>query len=81
MGDSSMTGPTSQTLIEELASLLANATGMTESEIRDRLIARAEYVALPSSQSAIALAEAKRQRKAARLARQQEGQLWPQSQC
>ena len=66
-----MTDPTSQTLIDEFAPLLASATGHRESEIRDRLLARAEYVALPSSQAAIALAEAKRQRKAARLARQQ----------
>ena len=66
--------PTSQTLIDELAPLLANATGHPESEIRDRLLARAEYVALPSSQAAIARAEAKRQRKAARLARQQRRQ-------
>ena len=66
-----MTDHTSKTLIDELASLLANATDLDESEIRDRLLARAEHVALPSSQAAIALAEAKRQRKAARLARQQ----------
>lgn len=69
-----MTDPTSQTLIDELVPLLANATGLDESEIRDRLLARAEYVALPSSQAAIARAEAKRQRKAARLAKQQRGQ-------
>ena len=74
MGISSMTDLTSQTLIDELAPLLANATDLDESEIRDRLLARAEYVALPSSQAAIARAEAKRQRKAARLARQQRGQ-------
>ena len=66
-----MTDPQTQTLIDELAPLLASATGHPESEIRDRLLARAEYVALPSSQAAIARAEAKRQRKAARLARQQ----------
>ena len=66
-----MTDLTSQTLIDELAPLLASATGHPESEIRDRLLARAEYVALPSSQAAIAKAEIKRQRKAARLARQQ----------
>lgn len=66
-----MTDHTSKTLIDELASLLANATDLDESEIRDRLLARAEYVALPSSQAAIARAEAKRQRNAARLARQQ----------
>jgi hypothetical protein len=69
-----MTDPISQTLIDEFAALLASATGHPESEIRDRLLARAEYVALPSSQAAIVRAEAKRQRKAARLARQQEGQ-------
>ena len=69
-----MTDPTSQTLIDELAPLLANATDLDESEIRDRLLARAEYVALPSSQAAIAKAEAKRQRKASRLAKQQGGQ-------
>lgn len=57
--------------IHELASLLADATGIPETDLRDRLIARAEYVALPSSQAAIAKAEAKRQRKAAKLARQQ----------
>ena len=66
-----MTDHTSKTLIDELASLLANATDLDESEIRDRLLARAEYVDLPSSQAAIARAEAKRQRNAARLARQQ----------
>ena len=66
-----MTDPQTQTLIDELAPLLASATGHPESEIRDRLLARAEHVALPSSQAAIARAEAKRQRKAARLARQQ----------
>ena len=66
-----MTDPQTQTLIDEFAQLLTSATGHPESEIRDRLLARAEYVALPSSQAAIALAEAKRQRKAARLARQQ----------
>ena len=66
-----MTDPKTQTLIDELAPLLAAATGISESDLRDRLLARAEYVALPSSQAAIALAEAKRQRKAARLARQQ----------
>ena len=66
-----MTDPQTQTLIDELAPLLTSATGHPESEIRDRLLARAEYVALPSSQAAIARAEAKRQRKAARLARQQ----------
>ena len=75
MGYRSVTDLTSQTLIDELAPLLASATGHPESEIRDRLLARAEYVALPSSQAAIALAEAKRQRKAARLARQQKGHL------
>ena len=74
MADRSMTDLTSQTLINELAPLLASATGHPESEIRDRLLARAEYVALPSSQAAIAKAEAKRQRKAARLAKQQGGQ-------
>ena len=74
MGISSMTDLTSQTLIDELALLLASATGHPESEIRDRLLARAEYVALPSSQAAIARAEAKRQRKAVRLAKQQGGQ-------
>ena len=66
-----MIDPKTQTLIDELAQLIADATGYPESEIHDRLIARAEYVALPSSQAAIAQAEAKRQRKAARLARQQ----------
>ena len=75
MGDSSMTDPITQTLINEFASLLASATGHPESEIRDRLLARAEYVASPSSQATIARAEAKRQRKAARLAKQQEEQL------
>ena len=74
MADRSMTDLTSQTLINELAPLLASATGHPESEIRDRLLARAEYVALPSSQAAIAKAEAKRQRKASRLAKQQGGQ-------
>ena len=66
-----MIDPQTQTLIDELAQLIAAATGISESEIRDRLLARAEYVALPSSQAAIAKAEAKRQRKATRLARQQ----------
>lgn len=66
-----MTDPKTQTLIDELAPLLAAATGISESDLRDRLLARAEYVALPSFQAAIAKAEAKRQRKAARLARQQ----------
>ena len=66
-----MTDPKTQTLIDELAPLLAAATGISESDLRDRLLARAEYVALPSSQAAIAKAEAKRQRKATRLARQQ----------
>ena len=70
-----MIDPQTQTLIDELAQLIANATGYPKSEIRDRLLAHAEYVALPSSQAAIALAEAKRQRKAARLARQQGGQF------
>ena len=74
MADRSMTDPTSQTLIDELAPLLASATGHPESEIRDRLLAHAEYVALPLSQAAIARAEAKRQRKAVRLAKQQGGQ-------
>lgn len=63
--------PDKEKLIDELASLLADATGIPETDLRDRLIARAEYVALPSSQAAIAKAEAKRQRKAAKLARQQ----------
>ena len=75
MGVSSVTDLTSQTLIDELAPLLASATGHRESDLRDRLLARAEYVALPSSQAAIAKAEAKRQRKATRLARQQKGHL------
>ena len=66
-----MTDLQTQTLIDEFAPLLASATGYPKSEIRDRLLARAEYVALPSFQAAIAKAEAKRQRKAARLARQQ----------
>lgn len=66
--------PDKEKLIDELASLLANATGIPESDLRDRLLAHAEYVALPSSQAAISKAEAKRQRKAARLARQQGGQ-------
>jgi hypothetical protein len=57
--------------IDELAHLLSDATGIPEIDLRDRLLARAEYVALPSSQAAIAKAEAKRQRKAARLAKQQ----------
>lgn len=59
-------------LIDELAHRLSNATGCDETDLRDRLLSRAEYVALPSSQAAIAKAEAKRQRKAVRLARQQE---------
>jgi mannitol/fructose-specific phosphotransferase system IIA component (Ntr-type) len=63
--------PDKEKLIDELASLLADATGISETDLRDRLIARAEYVALPSSQAAIVKAEAKRQRKAAKLARQQ----------
>jgi hypothetical protein len=66
--------PDKEKLIDELASLLADATGIPETDLRDRLLARAEYVALPSSQAAIAKAEAKRQRKAAKLARQQRGQ-------
>lgn len=61
-----------ENLIDELAHLLSDATGFDETDLRDRLLARAEYVALPSSQAAIAKAEAKRQRKAVRLARQQE---------
>ena len=60
MGVSSMTDPKTQTLIDELTPLLAEATGIPESDVRDRLLARAEYVALPSSQAAIAKAEAKR---------------------
>ena len=63
--------PETEKFIDELASLLAAVTGISESDLRDRLIARAEYVALPSSQCAIAATEAKRHRKAARLARQQ----------
>jgi mannitol/fructose-specific phosphotransferase system IIA component (Ntr-type) len=64
--------PDKEKLIDELAHLLSDATGIPESDLRNRLIARAEYVVLPSSQVAIAKAEAKRQRKAAKLARQQE---------
>lgn len=71
MGYLSMIDPKFQPLIDELAQLLANATGYPESDLRDRLLARAEYVALPSSQAEIARAETKRQRKATRLARQQ----------
>ena len=63
--------PNVEKLIAELASLLATKTGIPQKNIYDRLLAHAEYVALPSSQAAIAQAEAKRQRKAARLARQQ----------
>jgi mannitol/fructose-specific phosphotransferase system IIA component (Ntr-type) len=62
--------PDKEKLINELAHLLADATGIPETDLRDRLIARAEYVALPSSQAAIAKAEAKRNRKAARLEKQ-----------
>jgi hypothetical protein len=71
MGVSVMTDPKTQSLIDELATLLADATGIPETDLRDRLLARAEYVALPSSQAAIAKAEAKRQRKAERLRKQQ----------
>ena len=63
--------PETEKFIDELAKLLADATGYPKADLRDRLLARAEYVALPSSQASIAKAEAKRQRKAARLARQQ----------
>ena len=66
--------PETEKFIDELAQLIANATGYPKADLRDRLLARAEYVALPSSQASIALAEAKRQRKAAQLARQQRGQ-------
>jgi mannitol/fructose-specific phosphotransferase system IIA component (Ntr-type) len=66
--------PDKEKLIDELAHLLADATGIPETDLRDRLIARAEYVALPSSQAAIVKAEAKRQRKAVKLARQRGGQ-------
>lgn len=63
--------PDKEKLIDELAHLLADATGLPETDLRDRLLARAEYVASPSSQAAIVNAEAKRERKAARLERQQ----------
>lgn len=66
-----MTDPKAQIFIDEFALLMADVTGYSEDEIRDRLLARAEYVALPSSQEAIAKAETKRQRKAAKLQRQQ----------
>ena len=66
--------PDKEKLIDELAHRLANITGIPETDLRDRLIARAEYVALPSSQAALARAEAKRQRKAAKLQKQLRGQ-------
>ncbi len=66
--------PDKEKLIDELAHLLSDATGIPETDLRDRLLASAEYTALPSSQAAIAKAEAKRQRKASRLARQQQAQ-------
>jgi hypothetical protein len=66
--------PDIEKLIDELAPLLADATGIPETDIRDRLLARAEYVALPSSQAAMAKAEAKRQRKAAKFLKQRRGQ-------
>ncbi len=66
--------PDKEKLIDELAYLLADATGIPEPDLRDRLIARAEYVALPSSQAAIVKAEAKRQRKVSKLLEQQRKQ-------
>ena len=63
--------PETEKFIDELAQLIASATGYPKADLRDRLLARAEHVALPSSQTSIAQAKAKRQRKATRLARQQ----------
>jgi hypothetical protein len=54
-----------ETLINNLAPGLSRTSGIPESLIRDRLAERAAYVALPSSQRAIAKAEGKRQRKTA----------------
>jgi hypothetical protein len=53
-----------QALMNAIAPGLASFADVPESLIRDRMIARAEYVALPSSQAAIAKAAAKRERKA-----------------
>jgi alanyl-tRNA synthetase len=56
---------------DRLVELLVETAGFPKEVIEQALISRAKYVALPSSQSAISKAEAKRQRKAEKLQRQQ----------
>lgn len=59
-----------QFFITELAPIIAGITNISEIDLRTQLEARDDYAALPSSQEAIAKAEAKRQRKASRLVKQ-----------
>jgi hypothetical protein len=56
-------------LIDELAPLLAQASGHPIELIRDRMLARANRVALPESQAALLAAQTKRDRKAEKLSK------------
>jgi hypothetical protein len=56
---------------DRLVNLLMEVSGVSKEAIEQLIEDRAKYVALPSSQAAISKAEAKRQRKAAKLQQQQ----------